>query len=160
MIRITFVGGSKIEGLVRPDSDDGWLATPVGCAGRAGSGPDGQICLGCVHMDLDRTRWSSHGRAGFCFERARLSPGKACQVVPVNTAACSRFQERPNADVVFRAAADRLDHRVAEKREAIVRAKQIIKRLTEELRELELERGDPGVDLAWSGFEPEGATTA
>ena len=74
----------------------------------------------------------------------------------LRTAVCPQFQQRPNAAAVFAAAADRLDPRVAEKREAVERSRQMTKWFTEELHELELERGDPGVDLAWAGFEPAG----
>jgi hypothetical protein len=155
VIKITLLGKSRLEGLARPAEDADWLRTPVGMAGRLGSGPPDTTCQSCAHLNLADSKWSDRGRCALCLERVRLARGKGkIQEVPVNSASCSRYEPRPDAAAAIAAADARIDGRIVEKRNKIDDLQRAIKRLNEEIRELQLQRLDPGIDLSWSGFEP------
>jgi hypothetical protein len=154
VIKIEFLGKSRVPGLIRPGENEAWMRTPVGMAGRLGSGPPGATCLGCVHLALAELRWSDHGRAAPCLERRRLSGGKKTQEVPVPTPACSRFEERSGLAAAIASADQYVDERIVAKRQKIRDLEQAAKRLNDEIRELQQTRSDPGEDPAWRGFEP------
>jgi hypothetical protein len=157
MIKIRLVGENHNLNLTRPDGDQAWLNTPVGMAGRMGSGPPSATCLSCIHLDLGEGRWSDKGKAAPCLERRRLANGKgAIQEVPVNSPACSQYAERPDTAAAIAYAEDRLGERISIKREQIERLRQSSKRLEDEIRELQRMRADPGVDVNWRNFEPVG----
>ena len=156
MITIKLIGGTRNLNLVRPDGDAAWLATPIGCAGPAGSGPAGETCASCAHFDLAESRWSDRGKASFCFERKRLSGKAPPQEVPAKTPACNRHLKRADAAAAVAFAEDRLGEQIRIKREQIERLRQSSKRLEDEIRELQRMRADPGVDVNWRNFEPVG----
>ena len=164
MIKIKFL--ERSAGLIRSETDQSWLATPLGMPTRAGSGPAGVVCLMCRHFDLSQSRWSDHGRCAPCLERRRLTPGKAApQEVPARWPACSRFARRPDAAAAIAAAATRLDERIVERRSKIDGLRSTIKRLEGEIAELHEEQrdaqgarsrsGDSAEDSEWKEFEPD-----
>ena len=156
MIKITLLSASRTSHLARSDEDKSWLATPVVMAGRIGSGPPGETCLTCIHLDLAESRWSNRGRAAMCLERQRLAHGKKVQEVPVRSAACSRHAKRPDTAAAIATAEQRLDERIAAKQQKIADLQAAGKRLTGEIRELERLREDVGDDVNWPNFEPVG----
>jgi hypothetical protein len=155
MIKIRYVGEKRTVGLVRSADGQAWMNTPVGMAGRIGSGPPGTICRNCTHLDLAESRLSDKGKAAACLERRRLAVGKGeIQEIPVNSPSCSQYAERADIAAAIAYAEDRLGERISIKREQIERLRQSSKRLETEIRELQLLRQDPGVDAEWAGFEP------
>jgi hypothetical protein len=155
---IEYLRASRTPDLVRSADDHTWLNTPKWAAGRAGSGPIGQTCAGCVHFDLDRLCLSNEGRAAPCSARERLATGRGkIGEIPARMAACSLFSERPGGPAVAAYADEVLAQKLTEKRDKIARWRQAIDRETREIRELELARheGKPEpLDPAWRGFEP------
>jgi hypothetical protein len=155
MIKIGFLAASRLPGLVRSREDESWLQTAVGMAGRAGSGPPNTTCLSCIHLDLAASCWSDRGKAAVCLERRRLARGKGrIQEVPVNSASCSRYAQRPDTAAAVAYADERLGERIRIKREQVERLRQAGKRLETDIRELQKLREDPGDDPAWRNFEP------
>jgi hypothetical protein len=155
MIKIRLVGGDRDQTLKRPDTDAAWMLTPIGMAGKLGSGPPGTTCTGCIHLDLVASVWSDKGKAAPCLERLRLAGGKGkIQEVPANTPSCSRYVERPDIGAAIATAEDRLGERIGVKHEQVERYRQSIMRLETEIRELQLMRQDPGYDAEWIGAEP------
>ena len=155
MIRIKFLGATRDPHLVRPSGDAGWLATPVGAAGCAGSGPPGKTCADCAHLDLANLVLSDRGRSALCLQRQRLVKGKAkVQPVPLKTAACSQFEERTDGRAAFAFADERLAEQLVGKRSKIDTWRAAIQRTESEIRELQAMRQDPGVDPQWANAEP------
>jgi hypothetical protein len=155
MIKIRLVGERRNANLVRSADDKSWMNTPVGMAGRIGSGPPGTICQNCLHMDLGASKHSDKGKAAPCLERRRLANGKGeIQEVPVKSASCSQYAERADIAAAVARAEDVLGERIGMKREQIERYRQSIKRLETEVRELQVMRAGPGHDPQWAGFEP------
>ena len=153
MIKIEFVRSSRSAHLIRPDTDEGWLQTPVGFPVRSGGGPANTTCATCIHLLLAESRWSDRGRAAPCGERRRLSVKKA-QEVPIRWPSCSLYQARPDAEAALAAADTVVDGQIVERNEKIQRCEQAAKRLRDEVKELMLLRQDPGFDASWAGFEP------
>lgn len=159
MITIKFLGASRDPHLVRPIGDAGWLATPIGAAGCAGSGPCNKTCGDCAHLNLVNLVLSDHGRSALCLERQRLdhSKGKGggkVQPVPLRTAACSQFEERTDGRTAFAFADERLAEQLVEKRSKIDTWRAAIQRTESEIRELQAMRSDPGYDAEWANAEP------
>ena len=139
MIKIQYVGDRHHPALIRSKEEQNWLNTPSGMAGRMGSGPHGATCLSCAHLDLLASKFSDRGKAAPCVEARRLRHGKRSPEIPVHTAACNHYAARLDATAL--ADADqRLAERLEEKRADIKRLKATLRRLDEEIHELELER--------------------
>jgi hypothetical protein len=155
MITIKLAGENRNQNLIRPDSDAGWMRTPIGMAGKLGSGPANTVCRGCIHLDLAASVWSDRGKAAPCLERLRLAGGKGqIQPVPANSASCSRYVERPDIGTAIASAEERLGERIRVKRDQLENLRQASKRLETDIRELQKLREDPGVDAAWANAEP------
>ena len=127
-------------GLAHSAGDRAWLRTPVGMVTRAGSGPSGKTCASCAHFDLGATRWSDCGRAAPCLETRRLRLRQRCPEVPASTPACSRYVPGANPVAALADADYCLAERAAEKRAEIKRHQTIIRRLNEEIHEIDQER--------------------
>ena len=140
MLKIQFLGNSRAPHLVRSKEDQDWLRTPTGMAGRMASGPSGKTCMDCAHLDLVVSRWSDHGRAAPCLETRRLRGGKSVPPVPINTPSCSRYAARANPTAALAEADHHLAERAAEKDAEVKRHEVIIRRLREEISEIEQER--------------------
>jgi hypothetical protein len=161
MIKIRYVGEKRTVGLVRSADGQAWMDTPVGMAGRIGSGPPGTICRNCIHLDLAESRLSDKGKAAACLERRRLAVGKGeIQEIPVNSRSCGQYAERADIAAAVAFAEDRLGERISIKRGQIERLRQSSKRLEDEIRELQRMREDPGIDAEWKNFEPAAPDTS
>lgn len=144
MIKIQFLGGSRLPHLARSNDDEGWFATPIGMPTKSGTGPAGTSCASCLHLDFAVSRWSDHGRACQCLETRRLRRGKSVPPVPINTPSCSRYAARANPAAALAEADHHLAERAAEKDAEVKHHEVIIRRLREGLHELELERQGRG----------------
>jgi hypothetical protein len=137
VIKIVTVGKNRIAGLIRSDDDHGWLASPVGMAGRAGSGPPGATCAGCAHLALEFSQWTDHGRGAPCLEHRRLK-WKNGQVVPTSTPACNRFFPRPGGvEAALAAANPHVEAQIASRRQRLAGLGVDVKKIEGEICELE-----------------------
>jgi hypothetical protein len=165
VIKIRFVGDKRAPGLIRTTEDQAWARTPIGMAGRLGSGPPNQTCSTCSHIDLVAAVWTDRGKAAPCIKRRQLTRDRRAQPAPLDSIACSYHARRPDAAAAIAAADRHLGRHAAEKRAQIARFEAMTSRLYRDLRELGRLQGE-GSQLSqdeaateagnWEGWEPDG----